>query len=74
MAETDLKKTFRSQLLNALGPIADYLIAEVLEQTGLEFDGVTQRSSRFYQALLEITPEAYHARVRAVIEHLEPGR
>ena len=75
MAETDLKKTFRSQLLNALGPIADYLIAEVLEQTGLEFDGAAmQGSSRFYQALIEITPEAYHARVRAVIESLEPGR
>ena len=67
--DPDFKRDLRNQLIAALGPIADYLIAEALEKTGFELDNVTaEQVSAFGLALTQVTPEAYRERIRIVME------
>ena len=67
----DFRKSLRTKLLASLGPIADYLIAEALESSGLQLEDATeQQLAAFSRALLSVTPVAYHDRVEAVLNEI----
>ena len=67
----DFRKSLRTRLLASLGPIADYLIAEALESSGLQLEDTTdQQLAVFNRALLSVTPVAYHDRVETVLRDI----
>jgi hypothetical protein len=71
-AHAEFRTVLRSKLLEALGPIADYLIADTLEQTKLNLDELgTEGQARFWSTLLRVTPDAYHDRIQAVKKDLQ---
>jgi hypothetical protein len=72
--ETDgsFRKRLRKKLVDGLGPIADYLLAEAFEQSGIDPDDIDARTLALFQpALYAVTPATYHDTVRAVLLELE---
>jgi hypothetical protein len=66
------RKRLRKRLVEGLGPIADYLLAEAFEQSGIDPEEISaQTLAQFRPALYEVTPAAYHDTVRGVLLELE---
>ena len=66
------RKRLRKNLVEGLGPIADYLLAEAFEQSGINPDEINpQTLAQFQLALNAVTPAAYHDTVRSVMHKLE---
>jgi hypothetical protein len=66
------RKRLRKKLIEGLGPIADYLLAEAFEQSGIDPEAIdVQTLASFQQALYSVTPATYHDTVRAVLLEFE---